>query len=142
MRNILVVIALFAAAMVGSCKRTQPVDPSASLEWEPNVDQPIRQLEKVLSELEQQQPRNETISSIAFLYDAKLYVLFHDFVAALPEEERVKEIEEQRRWLQERKRRIDAACAEYEGGTLASFTAGQASIDATKARIRAIEERN
>ena len=109
--------------------------------WTPNVDQPIRQLEETLAKLEKQQPMNYTISNVAFLYDAKLYILFHDFLASLPESERDSQIAEQRQWLEQRKTKVHEAYMKYKGGTLASYVAGKASVSATKKRIAEIERR-
>jgi len=116
--------------------------PAISLsDWKPNIDQPIVQLAETLAKLEPQQPRNYTISNVAFLYDAKLHILFHGFLTRLPEPARTRELVEQCRWLLVRERRVDAAGAEYEGGTLASYVAGQAYIDTTKKRIAEIEKK-
>ena len=111
------------------------------MKWKPNLDQPIQQLERILAELEQQQPMNYTISNVAFLYDAKLRILFDDYLALLPESERVMQIKEQRQWLIARKAKVREGYMEFEGGTLASFSAGQVSIRVTKKRIATIETR-
>ena len=71
----------------------------------------------------------------------KLYILFYDFLARLSETSRASQIAEQQKWLKKRKKLIHAGYAEYEGGTLAAYTAGQASIAATKERITAIENK-
>lgn len=121
---------------------TSPPDRSRLFsEWNIPIDQPIRQLEEILAELEQQQPMNYTISNVAFLYDAKLFILFHEFIDQLSESVRASEIAEQRKWLTIRKAQIHKAYSEYEGGTMASYAAGLASIDATKKRIAEIEKR-
>ena len=71
----------------------------------------------------------------------KLYILFYDFLARLSETSRASQIAEQQKWLKKRKKLIHAGYAEYEGGTLAAYTAGQASIAATKERITEIENK-
>ena len=55
----------------------------------------------------------------------KLYILFYDFLARLSETSRASQIAEQQKWLKKRKKLIHAGYAEYEGGTLAAYTAGQ-----------------
>ena len=52
---------------------------------------------------------------------------------------RAKETATQRSWLEERRRLIGMACSRYDGGTFASYSAGLASIEATRKRIAEIE---
>ena len=142
MMNCKTIIPLLGIGLLLSACNTPQSDRSASLpEWKPNIDQPIRQLEETLEKLHQQQPMNYTISNLAFLYDTKLYILFHEFVARLTEAAIVEEVAAQRQWLARRKTLVDAAYSQYEGGTLASYTAGRASIKATKKRIAEIEKK-
>ena len=134
------VVALTIA--VGCASRTSP-PPAATgkLDWHPQLDQPIRQLEEVLAATEQQQPRNYTSSNLGFVLDAKLYLLFDRYIASVPVADRPATFDEQRQWLEKRKRATDEAYAEYEGGTFASFAGNRAFIDATKARINEVERR-
>lgn len=108
-------------------------------EWQPNLNQPIRKVEETLAKQERQeslqQPVNFMIANVSFLYDAQLYILFQDYVAKLPQRQRHQAIEEQRNWLITRRQLMDEAASQYEGGTLASYVAGQASIKASKERI-------
>ncbi len=134
-------ILICAGLLLCSCATAQPNSSRLLSEWNISVDQPIRQLEEILVELEQQQPMNYTISNVAFLYDAKLFILFHEFIDQLSESVRASEIAEQRKWLTIRKVQIHDAYSEYEGGTMASYAAGQASIDATRKRIAEIKKR-
>lgn len=121
---------------------TQPLKSESLIpNWQPNINQPIEQLEEILSQLEQQQPMNYTISNVAFLYDAKLYILFGNFITVLPKSERTYRISEQNKWLKKREELIRLAYAEYEGGTLASYSSGKMSIDFTKKRITEIENK-
>ena len=120
---------------------TPPPAATGKLDWHPELDQPIRQLEEVLAESEQQQPLNYTSSNLAFVLDAKLYLLFDRYVASAPAAERPGIFDEQRQWLEKRKGAADEAHAEYKGGTFASFAGNRAFIDATKARINEIERR-
>jgi uncharacterized protein YecT (DUF1311 family) len=140
--NLKTIITVLGIALLLSACTSLQAEHSVSLpEWSPDINQPIQQLEETLATLEQQQPRNYTISNVAFLYDAKLYILFNEFVGRRPSVMRAGEVAEQRQWLIRRKELIDAAYAVYEGGTLASFNAGQAAIDATKERIVVIEQK-
>jgi uncharacterized protein YecT (DUF1311 family) len=110
------------------------------LDWHPRLDQPIQQLEEVLAATEQQQPMNYTGANLAFVLDAKLYLVFERYLNSLPDEARRAVLDEQRRWLRQRKSATDEAYAEYEGGTLASFAGSQAFIKLTKQRITALEQ--
>ncbi len=114
---------------------------TAPLNWHPTLDQPIQQLQEVFAANDQQQPMNYTSSNIAFVMDAKLYLLFEQYIAALPEGKRAADIEEQRRWLQQRKVATSQVYDEYAGGTLASLVGNQAFIKATESRIATIEQR-
>ena len=130
---------LFALLVFSSsCAKIRPLK-EAQLNWQPNLDQSIGQLEEVLASLEQQQPRNYTISNLSSLYDAKLYMVFQRHLANLSGKVRAGEVARQRQWLEQRKKVVDAAYAEYEGGTFASFNAGRASIKMTKERIAELE---
>ena len=113
--------------------------PKGELQWEPNVDQPIRQLEESLAQIEQQQPMNYTISNIAFLYDAKLYILFYKYMENLNPKNRKEQINQQDEWLKIREEYVNRAYREYEGGTFAPYNAGEAYIKITKERIEEIE---
>ena len=135
------IVILIAGLILSGCATPQMEQISLFPEWKPNIDQPISQLEEILGKLEQQQSINYTISNVAFLYDAKLYILFHDFISALPESARAPQTAEQREWLKQRKMQVHEAYSQYDGGTLASYTAGQASITATKKRIAEIDSR-
>jgi uncharacterized protein YecT (DUF1311 family) len=132
---------LIIGLLLSGCVTSQPKRSKLISHWTPNLDQPIGQLEETLAKLEQQQPMNYTISNVAFLYDAKLYILFHDFLAFLPESERAAHISEQHQWLVERKIQVNEAYMKYEGGTFASYSASKASVSATKKRIAEIEGR-
>lgn len=132
---------LIIGLLLSGCATSQSERSELFPHWTPNVDQPIRQLEETLPKLEQQQPMNYTISNLSFLYDAKLYILFHDFLESLPESKRASQIAEQSQWLEQRKKQVHEAYMEYEGGTLASYAAGQTSVSATKKRIAEIEAR-
>jgi hypothetical protein len=101
----------------------------------PNIEQPIRQLEGVLASLEQQQPRNYTITNISFLYDALLYIELNERERLLSGSALEEERERQRRWAARRAEVVQAAAKEYEGGSLAPFVAAEAAIKLTKERL-------
>ena len=133
-------LALIVVVACASCA-SKPPAPVSKLNWHPQLDQPIRQLEEVLAATEQQQPRNYTSSNLAFVLDAKLYLLFDRYIASVPVADRPAIFDEQRQWLEKRQQATDEAYAEYEGGTFASFAGNGAFIDGTKARISEIERR-
>lgn len=109
-------------------------------EWNPYIDQPIRQLEELLETLEQQQPMNYTTSNICILYDAKLYILFDHYLETLDPEAREAALEEQILWMEARADSVSRAGDEYAGGSLRPLVAGMEFIEVTKNRIAALEE--
>ncbi|MBP0048316.1 hypothetical protein H9C73_06175 [Marinobacterium sp. AK62] len=113
---------------------------SADLNWEPNLDQPITQLQAQLELDESQLAKNQTLSSIAYLYDARLYMLFQDTLDYLPEKARKHEVELQNRWLDQRAGAMTRAFLNDEDGEVARFAAGQAFIEETQKRIRELEQ--
>ena len=115
--------------------------PERGMFWSPELDQPIQQLEEVLSQTKQQQPANYTIANISFLYDAKLFFLFQKYIQALSSEKRQAAIQEQQDWLNQRKSLIAKETKEYEGGSIAPYIAGEVKIKATKARILDLEQK-
>lgn len=127
--------------LLSGCVRAQSDRSKLFQNWTTNIDQPISQLEYPLSDLEGQQPGNYSISNMAFLYDAKLYIHFHECLESRPVSEQAAQIAEQRQWLAQRVAQIHDAYREYEGGTLASYTAEKASVSATKKRISEIKGR-
>ncbi len=89
----------FVAGPGGTC-RNPPAAPAH--EWRPNVEQPIRQLEEFLASLEQQQPRNYTITNISFLYDALLYIELNERERRLPDAARAEFRSRHDRWRERR----------------------------------------
>lgn len=136
-RCVLSILALLGCA---SCA-PDGVGHASALDWHPRLDPVIGQLEEALAAAEQQQPRNYMSSNLAFALDAKLYLLFEQYMAAVRDETRPAVLNEQRRWLEKRKRATSEAYAEYEGGTLASFVGNLAFIEVTKERIAELEQR-
>ena len=137
-----IVVAVLGMGLLWSgCAAPTADRPAPLAEWKPDVDGAIQQLEEKFDTLMQQQPMNGTSGAIAMVYDAKLYILFYDFVARLPESARGKELEEQRQWLAKREKLSAAAYAEYEGGTMAPLNRNQAFIEATRARILEVERK-
>jgi len=84
---------------------------------------------------------NYTSANLAFVLDAKLYLLFERYIGSLPADQRALAMDEQRLWLQQRIQAVDKAYAPYEGGTFASYAANEAFIDFTKQRIAVLERR-
>lgn len=112
---------------------------SADLNWEPKLDQPITQLEAQLQVEESQLSKNHTLSSIAYLYDARLYMLFQDTLDYLPEQARRHEVELQNRWLDQRAEAMTRAFLDDEDGEVARYKAGEAFIEETRKRIQELE---
>jgi len=133
-----IALAGIGALLVG-CGREQPKTAGFLPEWKLEIDQPIGQIEEILEEAEQQQLINYTSANLGFLYDVKLYILFHQHIASLPVTEQASRISEQRKWLKQRKTQVDKANMEYEGGTFASYAGNNAWMELTKKRIAEIE---
>ena len=135
MKHLIILIAVVLAG----CHSPKPTPDISSLNWNLDVDQPIRQLEETLETLEQQQPRNYTIANISFLYEVKLYLVFDAYLDSLPVDKRSQAIQEQEEWMDLHRRKVDEAYAEFDGGTYAGMNAGEVSIDILKERIGVIQ---
>ncbi len=112
---------------------------SADLKWAPKLDQPIAQLEAQMALEETQLAKNHTLSSIAYLWDARLYLLFQDTLDYLPEQAQRHEVELQNRWLDQRAEAMTRAFLNDKDGEVARFAAGQAFIAETQKRIEELE---
>jgi uncharacterized protein YecT (DUF1311 family) len=134
-------VLLFLAAMPRLFAQALSKQKSSHVSWNLEIDQPIQQLEEILKTTDQQQPANYTISNIAFLYDAKLYILFQKYLETLSSAKQAEAWKDQEQWLKKQKKAIDVAYAGYEGGSYATYSAGEASIKITKLRIAEIESR-
>lgn len=122
-------------SMIGGCGETQPNNKEEPLDWEINLDQPIGQLEEVMGEKEQQQHYNYTSANMAFLYDAKLYILFHDRLAAASPDERALLLDTQRSFLSERRAKQRKEYDSYNGGTGGPAAGNLVFIEMTQERI-------
>lgn len=135
---------------IGNRERT-PVQPVSApvmqpplittLDWAPNYTQPIRYLEALLRDQNDQQVKTQTITQIAYLYDAELYVLFHELLDYLPDTARVREIEEQNGWLDTRQEAVSEAFTRNGGGDLGAYHAADMFIAQTRQRTALVEER-
>lgn len=112
-----------------------------SLQWVPNYQPPIRQLEALLRNQEDAREMAQTISNIAYLQDARLYVKFHELLDYLPDTARVREVEEQNAWLDRRQQQVGEVFHRHEGGDLGSYHAADAFIAITRDRMAVIEQR-
>jgi uncharacterized protein YecT (DUF1311 family) len=112
-----------------------------SLDWAPNYTQPIRYLEAQLREQTDDREMGRTITNIAYLYDAHLYVLFHEFLDYLPDMARVREIDEQNTWLDTRQEAVSEAFNRNGGGDVGSYHAADMFIAQTRQRMSLIEQR-
>ena len=132
---------MMVVVLTAGCSARVPEPGGGRLEWQPELDQPIRQLREVLEATEPQQHRNYTSSNLGFVLDAKLYLLFHRYADGLDPDARMQAIDEQGRWLEKRKAATSAASDRYRGGSLASYSGNTAFIEATQDRIAEIESR-
>lgn len=121
-------------------KAAETLPASADLNWEPKLDQPIAQLEAQMALEESQKAKNHTLSSIAYLWDAQLYLLFQDTLDYLPEQAQRHEVELQNRWLDQRAEAMTRAFLNDRDGEVARFAAGQAFIDETQKRIEELQQ--
>lgn len=112
---------------------------SEELDWFPDLDEPLQQLESQYSAETTLAERSRTLSSIAYLHDARLFVLFQDMLDFLPQGARVNELKEQNTWLDRRKSLMTRAFLSKQDADEARLAAGQAFIDATLARIEEVE---
>ncbi len=112
-----------------------------ALDWAPNYTQPIRYLEAQLRDQNDQQVKTQTITQIAFLYDAQLYVIFHELLDYLPDTARVREIDQQNEWLDSRQNAVSEAFTQRGGGDLGAYHAADMFIAQTRQRTALIEER-
>ena len=135
-----IISGLIVAAACGGCVH-EKVSPTLLQDWSPKLDQPIRQLREVLAATEQQQSMNYTSANLGLVLDAKLYILFYDYLDELDEGARARAIEEQHVWRVDRQRAFQEAYKEYEGGSFASYAGNTRFIEMTEARIEEIEKR-
>lgn len=112
-----------------------------TLDWAPNYTQPIRFLEAFLRDQNDDRMKTQTITQIAYLYDAQLYVLFHEFLDYLPDTARVREIEEQNGWLDKRQEAVSEAFTRNNGGDVGAYHAADMFIAQTRQRASLVEER-
>ncbi len=128
------------AAKPAAPRAAETLPASADLNWEPKLDQPIAQLEAQLQLEETQLAKNHTLSSIAYLWDTRLYLLFQDTLDYLPEQAQRHEVELQNRWLDQRAEAMTRAFLNDKDGEVARFAAGQAFIEETRKRIEELEQ--
>jgi len=114
---------------------------SEKLDWFPDLNQPLQQLEQDFAASTNAAQRSAAQSNIAYVYDAKLFVLFQDMLDFLHPEAQKRELQEQHRWLNQRKSMTTAAFLKYDDEREARLAAGEAFIEATQARIAEIEKK-
>lgn len=122
----------------------QALPAATDLNWEPSLEAPLGQLETQLVRQQEegspQQEVNETLSSIAYLYDAELYLLFKDTLDYLPAKAQQHEVGVQNRWLDQRQTVMTQAFLQDEDADVARYTAGQAFIVETRKRIEELQQ--
>jgi uncharacterized protein YecT (DUF1311 family) len=121
----------------------QALPAAIDLNWEPSLKAPLAQLEAQLTRQQEegssQLAINETLSSIAYLYDAELYLLFKDTLDYLPPKAQRHEVELQNRWLDQRQHVMIQAFLVDQDGEIARYAAGQAFITETRKRIEELQ---
>ena len=132
----LVVLSLALALAGCSDEPKPPKDPLAA--WQPDLDEPIAEMENLLQTLNQQKHINRVAANLAVLYDAKLYQLYLQQHAGLSGEARQEFEQEQRQWLKKRERTAREASDQFRSGSIASFIGSQAFIDETRLRIETL----
>ena len=149
-RTVLIAVAILAATTAATLtaiawpRHGNTMSTSGTVpEWRPRLDAVIERVEGIQGETSQQQPFNAISAELQELYDAKLYVTFHAHLALLASTERTKAVEEQREWLDMRRRTSSSAADnQYErsgSGWSGACSAHMTSM--TTARIRALETR-
>ncbi|KEA62631.1 hypothetical protein ADIMK_3103 [Marinobacterium lacunae] len=112
---------------------------SEELDWFPSLDEPLEQLQATYASDTSPAVRSQTLSSIAYIYDAQLFVLFQDMLDFLPSDARITELKEQNAWLDQRQKLITQAFLREQDKSAARMAASQAFIKATRSRIDEIE---
>lgn len=130
-------VGLYACLLV-IYSNAQAMPATDSLNWSPNLDAVIIQEEDLIAKTQKQQDKDILLNSLNNLYDAKLYILFQEYLKKLPFDQQIINIKLQQKWLLERKLLSDQASTRYQGSLGSS--ACQASIEATKKRIKAIQQ--
>lgn len=110
--------------------------------WVTNLDEPIKAIKKSIDPSKQSQT-DLTIShnNLAFLYNAKLKILYAEVVASLKTHEEISVLKkEQTEWLNSRTKKFSAISK--ESGSMAPMLAAIEHIKITKARILVLKKRN
>ena len=126
------------AITILSCAQ-EPGASISSLDWHPRLDQPIHQLGDMLTDPAQLQDTGDTSANLGLVLDAKLYLVFERYLAALPAERRAAAIGEQREWLLERRQARNQAFADYSQGAYAAFAGNRTFNEMTERRVAELE---
>lgn len=133
-------LAVLSFALAGcSDEPAPPKDPLAV--WQPDLDEPIAEMENLLQTLNQQKHINRVAANLAVLYDARLYQLYLQQHAGLSGEALQEFEKEQRQWLKKRERTAREASDQFRSGSIASFIGSQAFIDETRQRTETLKKR-
>jgi len=130
---------LFSALLVGCGNDPATVEKDPLASWQPNLDEPIAEMEALLQTLNQQKNINRVSSNLAVLYDAKLYQLYLVKLAEVNDDLRKEFKKDQRQWLKKRKRVSAEAADQFRSGSIATFIGNQAFIDETRLRIELLQ---
>ena len=135
------IAAAFIITLFSGCTTVRQHNESLIDQWQPELQQPIDELEAHFKNLTKQQEMNYTTANIAFLYDAKLYIVFVKLLDCAPESERSRLIHEQDVWLKKRELRVKQVYEKYDGGSMGPLDAGQHFISMTKERIKELTKK-
>lgn len=112
-----------------------------SLDWLPSFGPPIRQLETHLLNLRDNREMTQTISNIAYLYDAQLYIIFLELFDVSSQAARDALVNEQNLWLDFRMEVVTDTYQKNGTGDVASYHAADMFIAQTRERIVQLEKR-
>lgn len=154
-------LVLFAGvlALAGCDRDAAPAGPDPLADWNPSLDQPIRQLQETVDaayeHLEKPLRLREAgaevtfedesgtpppllayaVANLGLALDAQLYLVFDRHLKSLPESQRAAARQKQRDWLRLRDERVRAESARYAGGTAEGYVAAEVFVKETRQRL-------
>ncbi|MDP1540545.1 MAG: hypothetical protein U0998_01750 [Moraxellaceae bacterium] len=104
-------------------------------QWVPDLTQSIEQLEEWIATDLSQQELNFSMANLNTVYDAKLYIKFHELLKIADIDDHSDLINQQASWIEARKTLTIKAFNDYGGGSLASYHAGEIFLQLTRQRL-------
>jgi len=114
---------------------------SQQLNWIPSLDETLTSMESQLSNSATLDEKIDTLMTLAYLVDAKLYISFRELLDRVDTTEAELLMAEQREWLQERKENLTRAYLEFQADKAGRYNAAQAFLRNSHARMREIDAR-